>query len=78
MISSFIKKKINQHQYFASKFIINDIMMFNSRNIKTIKSNKSFNHKNLESFKIIKIYDNLIYELKLSTSIKRLHFVFHS
>ena len=52
--------------------------MLNNRNIKTIKLNKLFNHKNLKLFKIIKTYDNLAYYLKLSTSIKRLHFVFHS
>ena len=52
--------------------------MLNNRNIKTIKSNKLFNYKNLKSFKIIKAYDNLAYYLKLSISIKRLHFVFYS
>ena len=51
--------------------------MLNNRNIKTIKLNKSFNYKNLKSFKIIKAYKNSIYELKLSTSIKRLHFIFY-
>ena len=58
--------------------MISDMIMLNNRNIKTIKSNKSFNYKNLRSFKIIKIYNNLIYYLKLSTSIKRLYFVFYS
>ena len=51
--------------------------MLNNRNIKTIKLNKSLNHKNLKSFKIIKAYDNSIYYLKLLTSIKKLHFVFY-
>ena len=58
--------------------MINDIIMLNSRNIKTIKSNKLLNYKNLKSFKIIKTYNNLIYYLKLLTSIKRLYFVFNS
>ena len=57
--------------------MISDIIILNNRNIKTIKSNKSFDHKNLKSFKIIKIYDNSIYHLKLSTSMRKLHFVFH-
>ena len=52
--------------------------MLNNRNIKTIKSNKLFDYKNLRSFKIIKTYDNLIYYLKLLTSIKRLYLVFYS
>ena len=57
--------------------MINDIIMLNNRNIKTIKSNKSLNYKNLRFFKIIKVYDNSIYYLKLSILIKRFHFVFH-
>ena len=52
--------------------------MLNNRNIKTIKLNKSFNYKNLKSFKIIKTYDNLAYYLKLLTLIKKLHLIFHS
>ena len=51
--------------------------MLNSRNIKTIKLNKLFDYKNLKSFKIIKVYNNSTYYLKLSTLIKRLYFVFH-
>ena len=51
--------------------------MLNNRNIKTIKLNKLFDYKNLKSFKIIKVYDNSIYYLKLSTLIKRFHLVFH-
>ena len=57
--------------------MINDIIMSNNRNIKTIKLNKLLNYKNLKLFKIIKVYDNSIYCLKLSTSMKRLHFKFH-
>ena len=51
--------------------------MLNNRNIKTIKSNKLFDYKNLRLFKIIKTYDNLVYYLKLLTSMRRLHFVFY-
>ena len=51
--------------------------MLNNRNIKTIKLNKSFDYKNLKLFKIIKIYNNSIYYLKLSTSMKRLYLIFH-
>ena len=52
--------------------------MLNNRNIKTIKLNKLFNYKNLKLFKIIKIYDNSIYYLKLLTLMKRLYLVFYS
>ena len=52
--------------------------MLNNRNIKIIKLNKFFNYKNLDFFKIVKIYENSIYELKLLTLIRRLCFVFYS
>lgn len=51
--------------------------MLNNRNIETIKLNKPLDYKNLELFKIIEAHENSIYELKLSTSIKKLYFVFH-
>ena len=51
--------------------------MLNNRNIKTIKSNKLLNHKNLNLFKIIKVYKNSIYELKLPTSMKKLYLIFY-
>ena len=54
------------------KFIINNIIMLNNRNIKTIKLNKLFNYKNLKFFKIIKTYNNLIYYLKLLSLIKKI------
>ena len=51
--------------------------MLNNRNIKTIKSNKLLNHKNLDLYKIIKIYNNFVYELKLSLFMKRIYLIFH-
>ena len=53
------------------------MIMLNNRNIKIIKSNKSLNYKNFDFFKIIKIYENSIYKLKLFTLMKKLHLVFH-
>ena len=52
--------------------------MLNNRNIKIIKLNKLFNYKNFDFLKIINIYENSIYELKLLILIKRLHFIFYS
>ena len=51
--------------------------MLNNQNIKTIKSNKLFNYKNLNTFKIIKICDNAIYYSNLLTLIKRLYYIFY-
>ena len=39
--------------------------MLDSRNIKTKRSNKSLDYKNLKLFKIIKVINNIVYELKL-------------
>ena len=52
--------------------------MLNNRNIKTIKLNKFLDYKILNLFKIIKIYDNFVYELKLFIFIKKIYFVFYS
>ena len=54
-----------------------NIIMLNNRNIKMIRSNKSFDYKNLGPFKIITIYDNFVYELKLFVFMKKVHFVFY-
>ena len=51
--------------------------MLDNKNIKIIKLTKSLNHKNLESYKIIKVYDNLTYELKLFAAMRRLYLVFY-
>ena len=50
--------------------------MLNSRNIRIIRSNKSLNYKNLDPFKIIKVINNIIYELKLSNKIN-VYLIFH-
>ena len=50
--------------------------MLNSRNIKTTRLNKSLDYKNLESFQIIKVINNITYELELSNEIN-VYLVFH-
>ena len=52
--------------------------MLNSRIIKIIKSNKSLDYKNLRLFRIVKVYENFVYKLKLSSSIRRLYLIFYS
>lgn len=51
--------------------------MLDSRNIKTVRPNKSLDHKNLGLYKIVKAYGNSAYELELSLSMGRVHPVFH-
>ena len=50
--------------------------MLDNKNIKITRLNKSFNYKNLELFKIIKIINNIIYELKLFNKIN-IYFIFY-
>lgn len=51
--------------------------MLDSRNIKTIRPNKSLDHKNLGPFQIIKAHNNSAYELDLPPSMNKIHPVFH-
>ena len=51
--------------------------MLDSRNIKTIKSNKFLYYKNLNPFKIIRAINNIIYKLELSENIS-IYPVFYS
>ena len=60
------KKYVNAHRAFAFEFKINNIIMFDARYIKIMRFNKNFDYKNLNFFKIIRMIDNCVYELKLS------------
>ena len=60
------------HRVFASNFKINDI-----RNFYIDKFDKSLNHKRINSFKIIRVANNVIYKFKLFNSIKIIHNVFY-
>ena len=40
--------------------------MLNSRNIKTIRLNKSLNYKNLKLFRVVRAINNITYKLELS------------
>ena len=59
------------------KFYNGDSIILNNKNIKIIKSNKSWKYKNLKPFKIICEINNITYELKLSKFIKNILSVFH-
>ena len=55
----------NRRRLPVSAFKVDDIIMLDSRNIKTARLNKSLDYKNLGSFKITKVINNMIYELEL-------------
>ena len=58
-------------------FEMKEKMYLQTNNIKTKQKSKKLNHKNIESFRILKNIKNLSYELKLSTKIK-IHSVFYA
>ena len=51
--------------------------MLDSKFITTIKPNKSLDFKNLEPYKIIRIINNIAYELDLPDNIKKIFPIFH-
>ena len=69
-------KYANRRRLPVSAFKVDDIVMLDSRNIKTARLNKSLNYKNLEPFKIIKVINNIVYELELPNGMN-IHPVFH-
>ena len=51
--------------------------MLNSRNIRTIRLNKSLDYKNLGLYKIIRVINNIVYKLKLPLEIN-IYSIFYS
>ena len=72
------EKYANRNKHSVSKLKMNDMIMLNARFQKTTKFNKNLDYKNLESFKIVKVVDNMIYELKLLEVMQNIFSVFHS
>ena len=72
------KKYANRIKHSVSKLRMNDMIMLNARFQKTTRFNKDLDYKNLESFKIVKIVDNMTYELKLFEIMQDIFSMFHS
>ena len=72
------KEYVNAYRTFASKFRINDMIMLDVRYLKIMRSNKSFDYKNFESFKVIRVINNCVYELKFFQTMNECFLVFHS
>ena len=71
------KEQADRHRLSTSEFKVRDMIMLNRRNIKTVRSNRSLDHKNIDPYKITKALKNMAYELDLSQSLK-IHSVFYS
>ena len=72
------KKYANRIKHSVSKLKMNDMIILNARFQKTTKLNKNLDYKNLKSFKIVKIVDNMIYELKFFEIMQNIFLMFHS
>ena len=74
-----MKKQINRDRHSTSKFRVNDTIMLNARFQKLTRLNASLNYKNLNFFKIAKMYHkNSAYKLDLLAIMKNIFLVFHS
>ena len=71
------EKQINKHRHVVSELKMNDKIMFDSRYINIIKSNRDFDYKNLNFYEIVRAINNTVYELNLSKSMKKVFSVFH-
>ena len=67
---------VNAHRENAFKYVINDKVWLNTRNMRTKRFNKKLNDKNDESFFIKAVHDFHVYELELFVDWS-IHFVFH-
>lgn len=66
----------NRKRLPAPAFRVRDMVILNSRNIRTTRPSKSLDHKNLGPFKIIRAINNIAYELELSEGID-IYPIFH-
>ena len=72
------EKYVNQHKTSISEFRIKNMMMLNVRFQTTRRQNKSFDFKNLSSYRVIRKINDMIYELELSKTMTKMFSVFHS
>ena len=71
-------KYVNNYRSFVSKLKVDDKILLNIRNLSITRSSRSLNHKNVDSFEIVRVINNVVYELKLSDFMKDTWSVFHS
>ena len=51
--------------------------MLDARNLKTSRPSKSLDHKNIGPYKIVRVINNMAYEIALPETLKGVHPVFH-
>jgi hypothetical protein len=67
----------NDNRLPAPQFKVNDLVLLDTRNIRTTRPNQSLDHKNRGPFRIARVIDHMAYELELPPSMGRIHNVFH-
>jgi transposase InsO family protein len=67
----------NQNRLPAPVFQKDDLVMLDTRNIKTTRPNRSLDYPNRGPFPIIEVIDHLAYRVQLPPELSRLHNVFH-
>ena len=60
---------VNKRRLPAPAFKEGDIVILDSRNIKTTRPNHLLDHKNLGPFPVTRVINNIVYELKLPEGI---------
>ena len=69
-------EQVNRRRLSAPEFREGDMVMLDSRNIKTDRPSKFLDHKNFGPFKIIRVINNMAYELELPEGMN-IFLVFH-
>ena len=68
---------VNRSKAFVFVYKVENIIYFNIENIVTRKLYLKLNHKNIDLYKIIKVFDSISIQLQLSSNIQNFHFMFH-
>ena len=71
------KQYVNKSKILVFVYKVENMIYFNIENIITRKLCLKLNYKNIDFYKIIKMFDSISIKLQLSSNIQNFHFVFH-
>jgi hypothetical protein len=72
-----MKEFADANRYPAPRFEIGEWVMLNAKHIKTERPVKSLDHKNMGPYQIMRVIDNMTYELDLPQNLKAIFPAFH-
>jgi hypothetical protein len=68
---------VNENRRSCSRYLVNDMMWLNTRNIQIARSATKLNDRHVDFYRVNKVFSNsLVVQLKLSDTIN-VYFVFH-